>query len=191
MVQDILLIVVAYTVGSLSSAIIICKIMGFPDPRSQGSGNPGATNVLRVAGKKAAIITLFGDLFKGVLPVLVARGIGASFEVQLLVALAALLGHLYPIYFGLKGGKGIATAFGVLLALSPTVALICLLIWIAVYKWKKVSSLAGLSTAGLAPLIIWLVSGSAEFTIFGLALGALIYWRHRSNIRKLLAGTEA
>ena len=106
MVQDILLIVAAYTVGSLSSAIIICKAMGLPDPRSQGSGNPGATNVLRVAGKKAAIITLFGDLLKGALPVILARGLGTSFEVQLLVALAALLGHLYPIYFGLKGGKG-------------------------------------------------------------------------------------
>ena len=191
MVQDILLIVAAYTVGSLSSAIIICKLMGFPDPRSEGSGNPGATNVLRVAGKKAAIITLFGDLLKGVLPVLIARTLGASFEVQLLVALAAFLGHLYPVYFGLKGGKGIATAFGVLLALSPKVALTLLVVWLAVYKWKKVSSLAGLSTAGLSPLFIWLLTHSAPFTLFGIVLGALIYWRHRSNIRNLLAGTEA
>ncbi len=190
MVQDILLIVAAYTVGSLSSAIIICKLMGLPDPRGQGSGNPGATNVLRVAGKKAAIITLFGDLLKGMLPVLAARGLGSSFEIQLLVALAAFLGHLYPLYFGLKGGKGIATAFGVLLALSMKVALICLLIWIAVYKWKKVSSVAGLSTAGLAPLVIWLVSNSTAFTFFGIILGVLIYWRHRRNIRNLLAGTE-
>jgi len=190
MVQDILLIVAAYTVGSLSSAIIICKAMGLPDPRSQGSGNPGATNVLRVAGKKAAIITLFGDLLKGALPVILARGLGTSFEVQLLVALAALLGHLYPIYFGLKGGKGIATAFGVLLALNPNAAFLCLLIWFAVYKWKKVSSLAGLSAAGLAPFIIWLVSGSISFTLFGVVLGAFIYWRHRSNIRNLLTGSE-
>lgn len=191
MVQDILLIVTAYAVGSLSSAILICKVLGLPDPRSQGSGNPGATNMLRLGGRKAAAFTLLGDLLKGVLPILLARAFGTSFEIQMLVALAAFLGHLYPVYFGLRGGKGIATALGVLLALNPYVAFACLLVWLAVYKWKKISSLAGLSSAGLAPLIIWLLTHSAEFTAFGVILGALIYWRHRSNIRNLLAGTGA
>jgi glycerol-3-phosphate acyltransferase PlsY len=147
--------------------------------------------MLRIGGKKAAAITLVGDLLKGVLPVLLARALGADFEVQLLVALAAFLGHLYPIYFGLQGGKGIATALGVLLALSPKVALTCLLVWFAVYKWKKVSSLAGISSAGAAPLVIWLLSHSVPFTLFGFILSALIFWRHRSNISKLLAGTGA
>jgi glycerol-3-phosphate acyltransferase PlsY len=190
MVQDILLIVVAYAAGSLSSAIIISKLLALPDPRSQGSGNPGATNMLRIGGKKAAAFTLLGDFLKGVMPVLLARALGTSFEIQLLVALAAFFGHLYPIFFGFKGGKGIATALGVFIALSPKVALACLIIWLGVYRWKKVSSLAGLSATGSAPLIAWLLTHSAAFTLFGSVLALFIFWRHRHNLRNLLAGTE-
>jgi len=190
MVQDILLIVAAYAAGSLSSAIIISKLLALPDPRSQGSGNPGATNMLRIGGKKAAAFTLLGDFFKGVLPVLFARTLGTGFEIQLLVALAAFLGHLYPLFFGFKGGKGIATALGVFIALSPKVALACLIIWLGVYRWKKVSSLAGLSATGAAPLIAWLLTHSAAFTLFASVLALLIFWRHRNNLRNLFAGTE-
>jgi glycerol-3-phosphate acyltransferase PlsY len=190
MVQDILLIVVAYAAGSLSSAIIISKLLALPDPRSQGSGNPGATNMLRIGGKKAAAFTLLGDFFKGVLPVLLARALGTSFEIQLLVALAAFFGHLYPIFFGFKGGKGIATALGVFIVLSPKVALASLIIWLGVYRWKKVSSLAGLSATGSAPLIAWLLTHSAAFTLFGSVLALFIFWRHRRNLHNLLAGTE-
>ncbi|HID81432.1 MAG TPA: glycerol-3-phosphate 1-O-acyltransferase [Chromatiales bacterium] len=190
MLTDILLIVSAYLIGSVSSAIIVCRLMGKPDPRTIGSRNPGATNVMRQAGKKAAIITLLGDVLKGVIPVLIAKILGASLTIQLLVAMAAFLGHLYPVYFGLKGGKGVATAMGVLLGLNWLVALTALAIWLLVYAIKRISSLSALTTTALAPIYIWLITHSKEFVFFGLLLTALIYWRHRSNIRNLVAGTE-
>ena len=190
MLQHILLIAAAYLMGSVSSAIIVCRIMGLPDPRGQGSGNPGATNVMRLGGKKAAAITLIGDILKGIIPVLVARALGASLEIQLLVALAAFIGHLYPIFFNFSGGKGIATAFGVLLALSWKVALGVGIVCFVIFKWKKISSLAGLSSAGSMPAIIWVIFHSPAFVLFGFAMSVLVFWRHRSNISKLLAGTE-
>ena len=190
MLTDILLIVSAYLFGSISSAIIVCRLMGKPDPRTIGSRNPGATNVMRQAGKKAAIITLLGDVLKGVIPVLLAKMLGVSLTTQLIVAMAAFLGHLYPLYFGLKGGKGVATAMGVLLGLNWLVALAALAVWLLMYKLKHISSLSALTTTALTPVYIWLITHSKEFLIFGFILAALIFWRHRSNIQKLIEGTE-
>lgn len=190
MLTDILLIVAAYLIGSVSSAILVCKLMGKPDPRTIGSRNPGATNVMRQAGKKAAIITLLGDLLKGLIPVLLAKILGASLTIQLIVAMAAFLGHLYPLYFGFKGGKGVATAMGVLLGLNWLVALAALTVWLLTYAIKRISSLSALTTTALTPIYIWLITHSREFLVFGIVLAALIFWRHRSNIQKLIAGTE-
>ncbi len=190
MLPDIFLVVAAYLIGSISSAIVVSRLMGLPDPRGQGSGNPGATNVLRLSGKKPAAITLAGDLLKGLLPVLAAKLLGADLNTQLLVAMAAFLGHLYPIFFGFRGGKGIATAFGVLLGLDWRVATAVLLVWLAAYKLSKISSVGGLSSAAAMPAIIWMLGGDTGFVLFGIILAAFIFWRHRSNITKLIAGTE-
>lgn len=190
MLTDILLIVAAYLIGSVSSAILVCKLMGKPDPRTIGSRNPGATNVMRQAGKKAAIITLLGDLLKGLIPVLLAKVLGASLTIQLIVAMAAFLGHLYPVFFGLKGGKGVATAMGVLLGLNWLVAFAALTVWLLTYAIKRISSLSALTTTALAPVYIWMITHSIEFLVFGIVLATLIFWRHRSNIRELIAGTE-
>lgn len=190
MFLSISMISAAYLMGSISSAIIVSRLLGLPDPRGEGSGNPGATNVYRLGGKKAAVITLLGDLLKGLIPVLIAKALNLPLEAQLLVALAAFLGHLYPVFFSFKGGKGIATTAGVLFGLDWRVGLAALVTWLAIYKWKKISSLAGLSTAAMTPLWILGITGSRTFALFGIALAVLIFWRHRSNIAKLRAGTE-
>ena len=139
---DTTLIALAYLLGSVSTAIIVCKLMGLPDPRTEGSGNPGATNVLRVGGKKAAAITLFGDTLKGLLPVLIARAFTSDPLILGLVGLAAFLGHLYPVFFGFKGGKGVATMLGVLFGYSWWVGLATAATWLIVAKVFKVSSLS-------------------------------------------------
>jgi len=146
-----IMILAAYLVGSLSAAIITCRLMGLPDPRTQGSNNPGATNVLRVGGKKAAAFTLLGDAIKGVIPVLIAQWMEAPSHILALVALAAFLGHLYPVFFGFRGGKGVATAFGVLIALSWPVGLAVLGTWLLLTKLFKISSLSALIAAVLLP----------------------------------------
>ena len=151
------LIVLAYLFGSVSTAIIVCKVMGLPDPRSQGSNNPGATNVLRIGGKKAAAITLFGDALKGVIPVFIAKFTASNDAALALVGMAAFLGHLYPIFFQFKGGKGVATAFGVLATISWPTGLCLLASWLLIAKVFKISSLAALitaciSTSGLIPI---------------------------------------
>ena len=158
MMLVIVCVVVAYLLGSLSAAIITCRVMGLPDPRGQGSGNPGATNVLRIGGKKAAAITLLGDFLKGLIPVLLASLLGVSALGLALVALAAFLGHLYPLFFGFQGGKGVATAFGAIIGLSLPVALAVLLTWVGVFALCRVSSVAALSAAALAPFYLWSVS---------------------------------
>lgn len=190
MLINIILIIAAYLLGSLSSAILVCRAMGYPDPRTIGSGNPGATNVMRQGGKKAAIITLIGDLLKGLIPVIIAKLLGASLSVQLLVAMAAFLGHLYPIFFAFKGGKGVATAIGVLIGLNWLVALAAAAIWLVIFGIKRISSLSALTTTALSPVYVWLITHSVEFLTFSVVLAALIFWRHRSNIRNLMAGTE-
>ncbi|HEC19515.1 MAG TPA: glycerol-3-phosphate 1-O-acyltransferase [Gammaproteobacteria bacterium] len=187
---DIALIIGGYLMGSLSAAIITCKLMGLADPRTQGSGNPGATNVLRVGGKKAAAFTLLGDAIKGVIPVVVAQWLDASAQTLALVGLAAFLGHLYPVLFGFRGGKGVATAFGVLLALAWPVGLAVLATWLVMAKLFNISSLSALIAAALSPLYMWLLAPQPEFIVLAVVITVLLVWRHRSNIKNLLAGTE-
>ncbi len=187
---DYSLIACAYLFGSISTAIIVCKLMGLPDPRSQGSGNPGATNVLRVGGKKLAAITLAGDSLKGLIPVLFGRWLEAPDMTLALVGLAAFLGHLYPVFFGFRGGKGVATLFGVLFGLHWVVGLATVGTWLFVAKILKISSLSALVASLLAPLYVWLIIPSREFIIITALMTLLLYWRHRSNIKRLLRGEE-
>lgn len=188
---DILFVLFAYLLGSVSAAIITCKLMGLPDPRSQGSRNPGATNVLRFGGKKAAAITLLGDFLKGLLPVLLAVFLGVDNSTLAAIALAAFLGHLYPIFFAFQGGKGVATALGVLLGISWPVALTCLASWLIVAKVFKVSSLAALIAAVLSPLYMWFFEPAPVFFMANTVIALLLVWRHRSNISRLRQGTES
>ncbi len=187
---DIALILGAYLAGSLSAAIITCRLMGLPDPRSQGSGNPGATNVMRVGGKKPAAITLAGDAIKGLLPVLLAQALAVSTPVLALTALAAFLGHLYPLFFGFKGGKGVATAFGALAALAWPVALCLLAVWLLMAKVFRISSLAALTAAALSPLFMWWLRPEPELIGVSVVISVMLIWRHRQNIRQLLDGSE-
>jgi len=187
---DIALIVFAYLLGSISTAIITCKMMGLPDPRTQGSNNPGATNVLRIGGKKAAALTLVGDFLKGLIPVLVGLVMKVEPPVLALIAMAAFLGHLYPVFFGFKGGKGVATALGVILGLSWQVALAALLTWLVMAKLFKISSLSALTAAVLTPLYCWLLTPQLEYILMLSVMSLLLIWRHRSNIQKLMAGEE-
>ena len=174
MLIDIILIIAAYLLGSVSSAVITCRLMGLPDPRSIGSKNPGATNVMRQAGKKAAIITLVGDMLKGLVPVLIAKALGVSLETQLLVAMAAFLGHLYPVFFGFKGGKGVATAIGVLLGLNWQVAMTTCIVWLIVFAIKRISSLSALTTTALLPVYVWFLTRSPSFLLFSIVLALSI-----------------
>jgi len=188
---EIILIVVAYLIGSVSAAIVVCKIMGLPDPRTQGSGNPGATNVLRVGGKKAAAITLFGDMLKGFLPVLVASLIDVAETALALIGIAAFLGHLYPVFFGFKGGKGVATMLGVLFGWHWAVGLATALTWLIMAKVFKISSLSALIATLLAPLYIYLVMGKVTAIIISASVMTLIlFYRHRSNIHNIITGKE-
>lgn len=189
-VLTIILTLTAYLFGSISAAIIVCKILHLPDPRTQGSNNPGATNVLRIGGKKAAAITLAADMLKGFLPVLLAVLLNSDELTLALVALAAFLGHLYPLFFGFKGGKGVATALGVILGLSWPVALAMMLTWLVVAYGLKVSSMSALVAAALAPFYFWWLTDSEVFIIMSVLLSMLLIWRHRSNIQRLLDGTE-
>jgi len=185
-----ILIIVAYLFGSVLTGILICRSMGLPDPRTEGSENPGATNVLRICGKKAGIITLFGDLLKGLVPVLLGRYLGADELTLSLIAMAAFLGHLYPVFFGFRGGKGVATAFGVILGISLPVASAMLVIWLSVYYFFKISSIAALTTALMTPLFFYFIEGSITYTVMSGLLSAMLILRHRSNIEKIIDGTE-
>lgn len=180
----------AYLLGSLSTAIIVCRLMGLPDPRSQGSKNPGATNVLRYGGKKAAAITLAGDALKGVIPVLIAQALQQDAAQLAVIGIAAFLGHLYPVFFGFKGGKGVATAFGVLMAMAWPVGLALLATWLVMAFLFKISSLSALTAAILAPVYFWLMTPHREWVIMAAAISLLLIWRHRSNIVNLIRGKE-
>ncbi len=188
---DIVLIIAAYLLGSISSAIIVCRLMGLPDPRSQGSNNPGATNVLRIGGKKPAAITLFGDMLKGFIPVLLANLMGVGETTLAAVAMAVFLGHLYPLFFHFQGGKGVATALGVQFGLSWMIGGSVAAIWLFMGYVIKISSLSALVSMALAPIIVWLVTGSIVLTGMSVVMTLLLFWRHRSNIQKLLAGKES
>jgi len=189
--MDWLLVPLAYLTGSVSSAIIVCKTMGLADPRENGSGNPGATNVMRIGGKKAAAITLVGDALKGLLPVLLAKILAADSLVLSLVVFAAFLGHLYPIFFGFKGGKGVATSLGVALCVDWLLGLAVSGTWLLVYKVGKISSLAALVAAVLTPLYVWLIVGDMNLIVTFAVISVILLWRHKSNIQRLLAGQES
>jgi len=184
-------IVAAYLIGSLSSAIILCKLAGLPDPRSEGSGNPGATNVLRIGGKKLAAAVLFIDVIKGVLPVTIVSLAGFDLVWVTATAFAVFLGHLYPVFFQFKGGKGVATALGGFLALSPLLGGAILLSWLFVFIISRISSLSAIIAASLAPLYsMWLIDSlEARWIIFVMTTMLLI--RHKSNIKRLLSGEES
>ncbi len=185
-----LLVPAAYLLGSISSAIIVCRLMGLPDPRTQGSNNPGATNVLRIGGKKAAAITLLGDALKGLIPMLAAHALQASPLILALTAMAAFLGHLYPVFFGFKGGKGVATALGAQFGLYWPIGLSVALVWLFVAKVMNISSLAALVAMALAPLIVWWFWPAPELVIMQIVMSVWLFWRHRSNIANLVSGKE-
>lgn len=185
-----LLLPAAYLLGSISSAVVVARMMHLEDPRNVGSKNPGATNILRYGGKAAAALTLLGDLLKGVVAVVVARLVTDEPLLLASVGLLALVGHVYPIFFGFRGGKGVATGFGVWLALSPWVALALVLTWLVVAALFRYSSLSALIATALCPIYVWLLLNQWPYVVLSVAMGALLTWRHRSNIEKLLAGKE-
>jgi acyl phosphate:glycerol-3-phosphate acyltransferase len=188
-------IVIAYLIGSLSFAVIVSKAFGLPDPKSYGSGNPGATNVLRSGNKAAAILTLLGDALKGFVAVILARWLGPQFGVGAAgvdaVALAVFAGHLYPVFFGFKGGKGVATAAGVLFAMNPWLGLASMFTWLLFAVLFRYSSLAALAAAVASPVFAAVLSGRPLAVATVSAIALLLIWRHRENIRKLFAGTES
>jgi glycerol-3-phosphate acyltransferase PlsY len=181
--------------GSISFAVLVSKVMGLNDPRSYGSGNPGATNVLRTGNRTAAALTLLGDAGKGALAVVLARlaadRFGFTDTTLAAVGLAAFIGHLFPVFHGFKGGKGVATAAGMLVALSPWLGLATLATWVTVAVFLRYSSLAAIVAAVFAPLFYLLMSGANTVFVLIAIMAALLLWRHRGNISKLLAGTES
>ena len=190
MVVIALLVAAGYLLGSIATAILVSRALGVADPRSGGSGNPGATNVLRLAGRKAAALTLAGDVLKGVVPVLAARAADLPPAAVALVGLAAFLGHLFPVYFGFKGGKGVATALGALLGMEPLLGAAVLVTWLVVAGVARYSSLAALVASVLAPGYAWVLSGDRGVVGAVALMAVLLVWRHRANIRRLLAGEE-
>lgn len=191
---SLLLIAAAYLLGSLSFAVITSRAMGLPDPRSFGSHNPGATNMLRSGRKSAAALTLLGDALKGWVAVLLARMLapttGIGDDVVLLCALAVFVGHLYPVFFGFRGGKGVATALGVLTGLDPWLGLACLATWLLVAGIFRISSLAALTAALLAPVYAGLLAGWNDTAVTVLVIALLLVYRHKSNLVKLVNGEE-
>ena len=188
-------LLLAYLIGSISFAVLVSRAMGLSDPRSYGSGNPGATNVLRSGNKLAAILTLAGDAAKGAVAVLLAQAFAARFGFTGLViacaGLAAFIGHLYPVFHRFQGGKGVATAAGVLLALSPALGLCTLGTWLLVAAITRYSSLAALLAAVCAPFFAWWLFGADAVIVPIAIMSGLLIWRHRQNIAKLAAGTES
>ncbi|MBF4209958.1 glycerol-3-phosphate 1-O-acyltransferase PlsY [Pseudomonas donghuensis] len=183
-----LLALCAYLLGSLSFAIVLSRLNGSPDPRMSGSGNAGATNMLRLAGRKLAVLTLLGDLCKGLLPVLIANLAGLDLQQQAWIGVCAVIGHLFPVYFRFRGGKGVATAAGMLLGLYPPAALLAISAWLLTFYLTRTSSLAALVATPLTlPLLAW---REPEALLPISVLTVLIVWRHRGNLRDLFAGRE-
>ncbi len=180
-------VVAGYLLGSVACAIVICRVMGRADPRSGGSSNPGATNVLRTAGRDAAALTLIGDVLKGVIAVVVARALSPDPLVWALAGAAAFFGHLYPLYFRFRGGKGVATALGSLATAIPWAGALTAATWLAVIAVARVSAIASLAAFVLAPLYVALVTHSPALIGITIVVSVALIWRHRGNIRKLLA----
>lgn len=184
----LIMIISAYLLGSISSAVLICRLLCLPDPRNMGSNNPGATNVLRIGGKKAAIAVLLCDMLKGTIPVWGSYYLGIDPILLGLVAIAACLGHMYPIFFHFKGGKGVATALGAIAPIGLDLTVLIILTWVSVAFLFRYSSLAALVTVLLAPFYTWLIK--PQYTLPVAMLCCLIVFRHHQNIKRLLAGTE-
>ncbi len=184
------IIILSYLIGSISTAIIICKILNLPDPRTQGSNNPGATNILRIGGKKAAIITLIGDGLKGMIPVLIAHYSALDTLNITWIIFAAFLGHVYPIFFSFKGGKGVATFLGALLALSYPTGLSFIITWIFVAKILKISSLSTLIATALTPVYFYLITNNLIATYVIISICIWIFYTHQSNIKRLFNNQE-
>ena len=186
----IYLLIASYLIGSISSAVIICRALGLPDPRTQGSKNPGATNVLRLGGKKIAAFVLIFDGLKGAVPVFIGDYYGFGLIALTLTALCTFLGHIFPVFFRFRGGKGVATYLGGLIAINLLVGLIFSLIWLLVAKVLKISSLAALIATALSPFYFYLITGDLRSTaIIGL-ISLLIFYTHRDNIKRLINKDE-
>jgi len=185
----LLLILAAYLIGSVSSAILVCRAMKLPDPRTHGSNNPGATNVLRLGGKGAAALTLLGDMLKGFIPTLCTALITPSTHVLALVAIAAVAGHLWPVFFQFRGGKGVATALGALLGAAPLTGALALASWMALCLVFRISSVAALGTFLLVPLFL-LIQGQPKLAAGFAVVTVLLFITHRANLARLRAGTE-
>lgn len=190
MLINFTIVLLGYLFGSIATAIIICKVMRLEDPRRGGSGNPGATNVLRMHGKKAAILSLLGDVLKGILPVLLAKAMQMPDWVIALTGLAAFLGHLYPVFFGFRGGKGVATLVGVLIATHWLLGLAYLGTWLLMALLFRISSLSAIIAAAMTPFYTWWLLAPPVYVVCFSLMAAGLIWRHRSNIKKLLAGNE-
>ena len=182
--------VLSYLLGSLSTGVVVARLFGLQDPRATGSKNPGATNLLRYGGKTAAVLTLTGDILKGVVAILVARAFTDDAAILALVGFAVFIGHLWPVFFGFRGGKGVATALGVWLALNPWVGLLLIATWLTMAVLFRYSSLAALAAAVAAPLYVYLLMPQPAYFAMMVAMSALLVFRHRANFRRLLAGTE-
>jgi glycerol-3-phosphate acyltransferase PlsY len=192
---SIIFVVVAYLIGSISFAVVVSWCFGLPDPHTYGSGNPGATNVLRTGRKTAAVLTLIGDSAKGAFALWAALRLAPEFEVGettlAAVALAAFIGHLFPVYFRFKGGKGVSIAAGILLALDLRIAGVVLLVWLVTVVALRYSSLASIVAALAAPVATFYFLGWGSFACMVLVMTALLLWRHRGNIGRLMKGTES
>ena len=190
MLVDLLLIIIAYLLGSLSAAVLVCNILGLSDPRSGGSGNPGTTNVMRLHGKKAAFLTLSGDILKGIIPVLLAKVISNSEIIIALSGLAAFLGHIFPIYFRFKGGKGVATLIGILFATHWLLGAAYVLTWVLTAYIFRYSSLAALTAAILTPLYAYFSGQETQYIISLIIIMIILLWRHKPNIINLIKKKE-
>ena len=185
----IFMILAAYLAGSISSAVLVCRVRGLPDPRTQGSGNPGATNVLRIGGASSAALVLFCDMLKGAIPTYLAYRLEIDSISLGLIAIAACLGHIFPLFFGFKGGKGVATAFGAMAPIGEDLALCLMATWVVLVLITRYSSLAAIITAMLSPVFTWWLDD--RFTIAVAMLATLIVIRHKDNIHRLLKGEES
>ncbi|MGI8649606.1 MAG: glycerol-3-phosphate 1-O-acyltransferase PlsY [Rubrobacter sp.] len=186
---SLILILAGYLLGAIPSGVVVGRAYGV-DVRSVGSGNIGTANVLRAAGKQAAAFTMFGDMLKGLVPVLLARLLTDNEWVLAAVALAAVVGHCWPVFLGFKGGKGVATGAGTALALAPLVGLLMFALWWAVAFFTKYTSLSALVVMGVSPFIFLLFGQPWPYVLYAVLGGAAVIWRHRTNVQALLAGTE-
>lgn len=193
--NTLIVAIVAYLIGSIPFAVVVSRLFGLADPRAYGSGNPGATNVLRSGNKLAALLTLLGDAFKGWLAVWLCLAFGPAFGLGAsdvaIAGLSAFLGHLFPITLGFKGGKGVATALGVLLGFGWTIAVGCIVIWLLVAFTTRYSSAAALAAAVAAPAVTHWLGAPGAYVAAAVVMAALLLWRHGANIKRLLAGTES